>query len=135
GDDAATTSSKLGALLDRLGSTADEVRTIAVATANLMGLPTTPDGAYSAAEITNAELHWGIRRLVELLAHDRPVVLIFEDLHWAEPTLLELILLIAKGGADAPLLLLVSARPEFLEEHPTFVVSTGYRHVLELEEL
>src|SRR5205807_5381131 len=108
-DDPATTSAKLGVLLERLEGDSDELRSIAATLANIMGVAMTPQGAYSGAEITQAELHWGIRRLLELLASERPLLVIFEDLHWAEPTLLELILLISKGAAEAPLLLLASA--------------------------
>jgi class 3 adenylate cyclase/tetratricopeptide (TPR) repeat protein len=134
-DDAATTSAKLGRFLDSLGGEPDELRSIAATLANLMGVPATRNETSAGAEITQAELHWGIRRLLELLASKRPLLVILEDLHWAEPTLLELILLIAKGGADAPLFVLVSSRPELAESHPTFIAASGYRNVLELEAL
>ena len=134
-DDAATTSTKLRNLLARLVGDADELRSIAATLANIMGVPTTAEGVYAGSEITQAELHWGIRRLLELLAAERPLLVILEDLHWAEPTLLELILLIGKGGAEAPLLILASARPELAEAQPGFIGASGYRNVLELEGL
>ena len=46
-------------------------------------------------------------------AQSQPVVLAFEDLHWADPTSLDLLRAIADRGAQAPLLLLASTRPEF----------------------
>ena len=46
-------------------------------------------------------------------ARSQPVVLAFEDLHWADPTSLDLLRAIADRGAQAPLLLLASTRPEF----------------------
>jgi class 3 adenylate cyclase/tetratricopeptide (TPR) repeat protein len=129
-------STKLGSLLDRLPTNRhDELRTIAAALANLVGVPRTPAGTYSAADITQAELHWGIRRLFELLAMSRPLVVVFEDLHWAEETLLELVRFIADGPELAPLLLLGTARPDLADRRPAILVESGNRHVLELDPL
>ena len=47
-----------------------------------------------------------------------PLVLVFEDVHWAEPTLLDLVEYLAGAGADAPILLVCIARPELLEQRP-----------------
>ena len=49
-----------------------------------------------------------------------PFVLGFEDIHWAEPALLELIEQVAGGFRDAPVLVLCLARPELLDAHPRF---------------
>jgi class 3 adenylate cyclase/tetratricopeptide (TPR) repeat protein len=46
-------------------------------------------------------------------ARSQPVVLAFEDLHWADPTSLDLLRALAERGAQAPLLLLATTRPEF----------------------
>jgi class 3 adenylate cyclase/predicted ATPase len=46
-------------------------------------------------------------------ARSQPVVLAFEDLHWADPTSLDLLRALGERGAQAPLLLLATARPEF----------------------
>ena len=46
-------------------------------------------------------------------ARVQPVVLALEDLHWADPTTLELLRGIAERGALAPLFVLITARPEF----------------------
>jgi class 3 adenylate cyclase/tetratricopeptide (TPR) repeat protein len=58
---------------------------------------------------------WGVRKLLEHLAHQRPLVCVFDDIHWAEPNFLELIEHLADWTRDAPLLLLCVARPELLE--------------------
>ena len=58
---------------------------------------------------------WGVRKLLEHLAHERPLVCVFDDIHWAEPNFLELIEHLADWTRDAPLLLLCVARPELLE--------------------
>jgi predicted ATPase len=57
-------------------------------------------------------------RLFGAIARKRPLVAIFDDLHWAQPPLTELILHLAEHLRDAPLMLCCVARPEFLESHP-----------------
>jgi predicted ATPase/class 3 adenylate cyclase len=66
------------------------------------------------------ETHWAIRMLLEALAHDRPVVVVLEDLHWAEPRFLDLVEYVAGFSREQPILLLCSARPELLESRPTW---------------
>ncbi len=61
---------------------------------------------------------WAVRRALEELATRRPLVVTVDDLHWAEPTLLELIERVRDEVRDLPLLLVCQARPELLEEHP-----------------
>ena len=135
-DEAAEVSEKLGALLELLPTeNRDELRTMAAALANLIAVPTTPLGTYSAERITQAELHWGIRRVLRLLAAAHPLVLVFEDLHWAEPTLLELIRYLSEEAEGAPMLLLGSARPELAEAEPTLTAESERRQVLALEAL
>jgi predicted ATPase len=51
-------------------------------------------------------------------ARSQPLAMIIEDLHWADPSTLELIQLIAEQAANAGLLLLITARPEFRAEWP-----------------
>jgi tetratricopeptide (TPR) repeat protein len=64
------------------------------------------------------EIFWATRRLLERLAKDRPVVVVFEDIHWAEATLLDLIERVARSVADAPVLVICAARPTFAEIRP-----------------
>jgi DNA-binding SARP family transcriptional activator/tetratricopeptide (TPR) repeat protein len=58
------------------------------------------------------------RRFLEGLAELRPLVLVLEDLHWADDGLLEFVDELAARLRDAPLLLLCTARPELLERRP-----------------
>ena len=51
-------------------------------------------------------------------ARVQPTVIATEDLHWADPSTLELIELLVEQGATAPLLLLYTARPEFRAQWP-----------------
>ena len=62
-----------------------------------------------------AEIFFGVRRLVETLAAERPLVLLFEDIHWAEETLLDLIEHLT-DVAEAPLLVACAARRELLDK-------------------
>jgi DNA-binding SARP family transcriptional activator/tetratricopeptide (TPR) repeat protein len=64
------------------------------------------------------ETFWAVSRVFQALADERPVVLVFEDLHWAEPTLLDLIDYLVQRTSNAPVLLLGLARPELLEQRP-----------------
>ena len=133
-DEADRVSAKLAALLESLPTTdLDELRTIAVAVANLVGVPTTPRETYTATEISQAELHWGVRRLLELLAELHPLLLVVDDLHWAEPTLLDLIRTI--GGLDGRVLVVASARPELADVDSEFVRPAERRDVVELTAL
>jgi tetratricopeptide (TPR) repeat protein len=66
------------------------------------------------------ETFWAVRKLVEALAQDRPLVLCVEDVHWAEPTFLELLEYLSAWIRDAPVLLLCLSRPDLAEEHPSW---------------
>jgi len=124
-----TVSAKLAAFVGSLGvSDAIDSRTLTTALGTLIGsLPSTPH-AGSHVQIERSELHWAIRRLFELLARRRPIALVFEDLHWAEPTMLDLVRYIA-DGADGPILVLGSARPELVETQPAFVADSDADHL------
>jgi class 3 adenylate cyclase len=64
------------------------------------------------------ETPWAYRRLFETLAEAAPLVLVFEDIHWAEPALLELIEYVVDWASEERLLVLCLARPELLERCP-----------------
>jgi class 3 adenylate cyclase/tetratricopeptide (TPR) repeat protein len=61
------------------------------------------------------EIAFAVRKLFEAAAAERPLVVFFDDLQWAEPTFLELIEHVADWSREAPILLLCLARPELLE--------------------
>ena len=64
------------------------------------------------------EAFWAVRTVLEALARRRPLVLVVDDLQWAEPTLMDFLEHVAGQAHDAPLLLLVTARPELLDGRP-----------------
>jgi class 3 adenylate cyclase len=67
-----------------------------------------------------AEIAWAFRKLLESRAAERPLVVVFDDLHWGEPTFLELVEHVADLSRDAPILLLCMARPELLDVQPAW---------------
>jgi class 3 adenylate cyclase/tetratricopeptide (TPR) repeat protein len=73
-----------------------------------------PGGAPVALE----EACWAVRKVLEALGRQRPVVLVVDDLQWAEPAFVELVEHVADWARDAPLLLLIMARPELLDARP-----------------
>jgi class 3 adenylate cyclase/tetratricopeptide (TPR) repeat protein len=79
-------------------------------------------GAIGRSEVHGPaeEAFWAVRKLFEALARDRPLVVVFEDIHWAEPTFLDLIDHVAEWSRDAPILLICLARPELLEARPNW---------------
>ena len=66
------------------------------------------------------ELSWSIRRCLELEAGRRPLVLVFDDLQWADDSLLDLLEYIVTTSRDAPMLIVGVARSELLERRPTW---------------
>ena len=63
---------------------------------------------------------WGVRHLFEAIAREHPLVIVFDDLNWAEPTLLDLVEHIADWSRDASILLVAMARPDLLDARPAW---------------
>src|SRR5439155_20134807 len=85
---------------------------IAQLLAQLLGLET------SSAAMD--EVFWAIRKFLEALAEEKPLVVVFDDVHWGEPALLDLIEHVADWSRDAPILLLCLARHELLDQRPAW---------------
>ena len=94
-------------------------------------------GAIGIAGSTSApeETMWAVRRLLEHLARERPVVIAFDDLQWAEPAFLELIEYLLGWIVDAPILIVCLARPELLEQHPGWLASSPSASAIVLDPL
>jgi predicted ATPase len=80
------------------------------------------------------ETHWAVRRLVEALSADRPVVLVLDDVHWAMPTFLDLIEYLV-GFSTGPLLLVCMARDELVEARPSWAGGRSDREIVLLGPL
>jgi class 3 adenylate cyclase len=65
------------------------------------------------------ETFWGVRRLIEATAAEQPLIVVIDDIQWAEPLLLDLIEHLAEWVADAAVLLVGLARPELREVRPS----------------
>jgi len=66
------------------------------------------------------QIAWSFRKLLEDTARDRPLVVVFDDIHWAEPKFLDLVEHVADLSRDAPIVLLCMARPDLLDRRPTW---------------
>ena len=80
------------------------------------------------AQLPVEEIFWGIRRLFEAMAAERPLVVVFQDLHWAEPTLLELIEHLSES-ASGPIVVVCPARPELDAMRPEFEEKTDAERI------
>jgi class 3 adenylate cyclase len=94
---------------------ADDPQEVADQVAILSGIP----GA-EAADMDRASLFFGARVFVEAVARERPTLLAFEDIHFADDSLLDLVEFLAAHVQDVPLLLIATARPELLTTRPTW---------------
>jgi class 3 adenylate cyclase/tetratricopeptide (TPR) repeat protein len=75
-------------------------------------------GAGEEQAAAQAELFTAWRRFIEAVASARPLVLVFEDLHWADGAMLEFLEHLVEWAVDVPLLVACSARPELYERAP-----------------
>jgi class 3 adenylate cyclase/tetratricopeptide (TPR) repeat protein len=103
------------------------------AVADLLGLAS---GLLEALEGGRSpqEISWAAREFAARLADAQPVVLVFEDIHWAEEPLLDLVEHLA-DWVRAPLLLLCLARPELLDVRPDWGGGRVRSTAIELEAL
>lgn len=79
----------------------------------------------SEASFPLHEINWAARSVLERMAALQPVVALIDDIHWAEPAFLDLVLHVAQQAQDAPILLLAAARHDFLETHPDWGQAEG----------
>jgi tetratricopeptide (TPR) repeat protein len=90
----------------------------------LLGSDSAPNAAIAAllgdGDAAADDIAFAVRRLFESSARERPLVVYFDDLQWAEPTFLDLIEHVTDWARDAPLLVLCSARPDLLELRPAW---------------
>jgi len=119
GDSPAQKLAKLETLLVR--SAGDGDQTVAVL-ANLLSLP--PSNRYRLPELTpqsrKEKTLAALSGQFEALAATKPVLVIFEDVHWIDPTSLELLTTTVERVAQLRVLLLITARPEFAPPWPRY---------------
>jgi class 3 adenylate cyclase/tetratricopeptide (TPR) repeat protein len=88
----------------------------------------------SPTQYSGKELFWGARKLLEALARPGPLLVLFEDVHWAEQTFLELIEHVLETLSDACLLIVCTTRHDLIERRPDWSTSPGATRI-ELERL
>ncbi|MEZ0093840.1 AAA family ATPase [Streptacidiphilus sp. EB129] len=93
------------------------------------------DAAGPAVVVGVEEISWATRYLFEVLGNGRPIIAVWENLQWAEPTLLDLIDDLVSWLPGVPALMVCVARPELLETRPTWGGGKAGVSVLELERL
>jgi class 3 adenylate cyclase/tetratricopeptide (TPR) repeat protein len=74
------------------------------------------DGAWAGDRRDESFAAW--RRFLEAIADERPLVLVFEDLHWADDLLLDFVEHLVDWASGVPILVLATARPELLSRRP-----------------
>jgi class 3 adenylate cyclase/tetratricopeptide (TPR) repeat protein len=111
-DGADAASEKLTTAIDAIVSDRGEAAWLERLLRPLLGLPV-PQAQSSRAESFSA---W--RRLLEALASERPTVLVFEDVHWADDDLLDFVDTLVDEVDAVPLLVVCTARPELLARRP-----------------
>jgi class 3 adenylate cyclase/tetratricopeptide (TPR) repeat protein len=90
---------------------------------SVVGAQDVADRVASAIGLTQTqyapeELFWGARKALETLAGETALVVVFEDIHWAEVTLVDLIEHLLRAIKHVPLVVLCAARHDFLELRP-----------------
>ena len=75
------------------------------------------------------------RELLELLAQDRPLVVVLDDLHWGDEASIELVATLLRRGADAPVLLALAFRPRQAPARLSAALATSSARRIALEPL
>jgi predicted ATPase len=113
-------------LTDLLAGVEDD-RVVADRLAALLGLAESVPGIQ--------QTFWALRKLIENLAAREPLVVVFDDIHWREPTFLDLIEHLVDWIQRYPVLLVCLARPEILEVRPGWMSGKRNASVIALEPL
>ncbi|MGH3127037.1 MAG: ATP-binding protein [Gaiellaceae bacterium] len=117
---------QVGDLRDALARTDDaDLAVIRIEAA--LGVTDTP--------VSPEEIAWGVRRLFEALAATKPLVVVFDDIHWAEPALLDLVEYLVAFAQHAPILALCTARPDLFELRPTWTAPKPNTTLVTLQPL
>ena len=127
-------SDSLDVAIEKVRETVDallgaDAQVVAAHLAILLGL----DAEGSVAD--RETLFFSVRGFIEAVALEQPLVLVFEDLHWADEGLLDLVDMLASRLREVPILLLVLARPELLDSRPSWGGGLPSYTALRLEPL
>ncbi|MFN2587119.1 MAG: AAA family ATPase [Actinomycetota bacterium] len=95
----------------------DDARAVAEGVAQAVGL--------ARPDVTTADLSWAVRKYLEAIAARKPLMLVVDDLHWAEPAMLDLLDHVVDSMHEIPLLVVCTARPDLLDLHPEWSGGKG----------
>jgi class 3 adenylate cyclase/tetratricopeptide (TPR) repeat protein len=127
GEDAASAAAKLHASIERYISDPEERRWVEPRLAHLLGLED------KAPERESLFAAW--RLFFERVSEERPVVLVFEDMQWADEALLDFIEYLLEWSRNNPIFVIVLARPELIDRRPTWGSGSRNATLLSLEPL
>jgi class 3 adenylate cyclase/tetratricopeptide (TPR) repeat protein len=131
GDSAASVGVKLKTAVDEVLPADPDAEWVQSHLRPLVGLPSS-NGAW---QDRRSEAFFAWRRFLEAIARSRPLVLVVEDLHWADGDLLDFIEHLLEWATDVPLLLICTARPELLERRPGWGANKSNSSLLALAPL
>jgi class 3 adenylate cyclase/tetratricopeptide (TPR) repeat protein len=107
---------KLDRWLGGLFEDAQQLPAIRSRLAVMMGLLTPAAGMPdTAAARVDKEIGWGIRQCLDAIARQGPLIVVVDDVQWAEAPVIETLEQLIERASDVPILLICIARPEFLE--------------------
>ncbi|HXP20052.1 MAG TPA: adenylate/guanylate cyclase domain-containing protein [Streptosporangiaceae bacterium] len=89
----------------------------------------------SARQTGLPDIVWAARRLIEELSRDQPIVIVWEDLQWAEPTFIEFLDQLSARLKSVPVLMVCVSRPELLAANPAWGGGRGRVMTMELQPL
>lgn len=130
-DDADTATTKLRNAVDAVVTDTGDARWVAEHLRPLVGLDSGSE--LDADRRTEEFAAW--RRWIEALAEGSPVALVFEDLHWADDTLLDFIEHLVEWARDVPLFVVATTRPELFERRPNWGAARWNAFSISLEPL
>jgi class 3 adenylate cyclase/tetratricopeptide (TPR) repeat protein len=113
-DDALAAEAKLRAAVDTVIPDEEQARWVEGHLRPLAGLA----GSAAPGSASRDEAFAAWRRFFEAIAEQNPLVLVFEDLHWADDDLLDFVDYLADSTSEVPAILVCTARPELLDRRP-----------------
>jgi predicted ATPase len=81
------------------------------------------------------ETFWAVRKLFERLAVGRPLIVVFDDIHWGEATFLDLLEYLIDWVRGVPLMMLCLARPELLDVRAAWLTGKSNATIIQLPPL
>ena len=127
---------KLDKWLVALFEDAQQLPAIRSRLAVMMGLLTPAVGMPdTTAARVDKEIGWGIRHCLDAIARQGPLIVVVDDLQWAEPPVVETLEQLIERASDVPILLICIARPEFLEARRDWAAGQANSTTITLDPL